>query len=478
MTEALHKVQLTDRGKVENLLAVGFEGLKRIQEGAIQRIIMTLPKNLQESNGFSVLNWYFDTDYITSDAPFGVDLVVTDEVENFLPEGNAFHITSNLAAGSLSKGKPLLPPFVHGENNVSTHRGVGLRAAYALLVALGIPEYGPSFETSLGYKELFLFASKRGGLDAEQWVYEDRIGQWGAENDERITDLLYVDRKNGGLGRLHPVLFEIMTLLKKGEKLPEKEHRGYKKKLLSCLNETQGLRYRWLDRLSDVLNGNKKTEALKIWDTETLTFHLDMLLGKKVSYVSQPSRTVVLEFDPRKSLGKRGILILPLDDRNPETTAMVPEITPDSIVRVYSKDESDAYGLPWAPVDSLDQGNWIKGIKPQGVDLSRSDPSMALCGIKYGDKPDYAKDVVRLWEGPLSSGAVVPLLGLIPFSSENDSHLFKILVKILSDGIESEEKILTSEALSIIQNSGLRGLVYTLFDRHDRKERRRAKMYL
>ena len=461
-----------ERTEIETQLNQSFEKLKETQAGAIRRIVQRLPEKLQISDGYRILDSYFGIHYVTSHAPFGVDLIATDKISKYLPLGHCFHLTSDLAAESLSHGKSLFSPLLHNKENVTTHRGIGLHAAYALLTALGIPEYGPGFETSMGYKNLFLFASKMGELDPEQWVYENRIGGWGQQNDQRICDLLYIGKTGGQPGELHPALSEILKLLKKGQKPSGENFRRYVSSLILCLNEMQGLRYRWIERLQDVLQGKMQTDPSKISDPMSLLLGLDILFNRKGYHISRSSRAVVLEFDPRKALKNRSLLILPLDDRDPKGTAMLPEIPKSSIVRVFSEQKADAHGLPWAPIEELGPDCWIKRVTPNKINVSNMNPATAMCGIKYGPYPNYQGDTIRLWKEPLKSGDVVSALGLHAHASTTESYLFAILKQILIDTCSNNENLPGGVSESIISETGFPGLVYTLFDEYDKRRYR------
>lgn len=369
------------------------------------------------------------------------DLVVTDMVDRFLPSGDFYYVTTSKAVKYLSQNKNIMPPVFH-ELDVLTHRGKAQIINDRFMRCLGIPESGAAFpESSLGYKQMFIFASPSGDIDGQAFAIEDVIARHTPQENDHMFYEVFFDNADNPL-HLHKNLIAIIDKLNHGEKIVEPELLSCIGKVQDVLFQTLGIRFNWYDRIGQILRGEIKTP--RIADASTVE---DLLLMPSSNYYdygegsNNPHQAVILKINREKAIGDRKIAILPIDDRNWNKVAMLPKISPDSVT-VYSRSEDLAYGLPWAPLSDLPNTMFINEVGPGRVDLKNFQPSKALCGSRYGNEQKYAHDVIKLWREQMERGKVVSLGGLQGNHLDHDkTHLTNILKSILDP--KNEEPIST-----------------------------------
>lgn len=413
-------------GSVEKIFDQRYRELIRTQIEASERIA----KNTGVPNPQDVLRAFYGQTHF--DFPiYSTDLVVTDKVDKFLPLGDFYHVTTSKAPKYLSLKNVLLPTAFH-ELDVLTHRGKAQEISERFMRCLGIPESGAAFpQSSLGFKQMFIFASPEGDIDGQAFAIEDAIAKRSPRvNDEMFNEVFFDSPSNPQ--HLNHNLIKIIEKLREGKNITDQNLLEYISKLQNVLFQTLGIRFNWYDRIGQILRGEIKTPRIE--DGKTIENLLLMPTSNYYKYGDGPddsARAVILKIDRKIALGDRQIAILPLDDRNPRRVAMLPKISPDSVT-VYSESKESAHGLPWKPLSDLSNKMYINGVRPNGVDLRYFKPSKALCGNRYGDDPRYARDVVKLWREPIEKGEVVSLGGLLGNYLDNDhTHLTNILRSIL-----------------------------------------------
>lgn len=159
-----------------------------------------------------------------------IDLVVVDDVSGFLPpekkgfDGGAdfYHVTSSKASRFLSQEGDLLPPAFHGFE-ILTHRGVALKIGQIFMECIGIPLSGAAFpESSLGNKDMFLFASPFGEVDGQAVRIEEAIARRTPRRNDRILfGVLFDDADKPN--RLNVKLEKVLKILISGRKVDDPE---------------------------------------------------------------------------------------------------------------------------------------------------------------------------------------------------------------------------------------------------------------
>ena len=363
----------------------------------------------------------------------GYRVGVTDCPKDVYGEGRLYTVTSALAVKTLEAGGKLLPPVLHREHGVRTHKGLGLPLVLRFFECL----IGPDI---LGGKDYFLWMGHQ--IDPEQFRIENMIASMGPDVSQRIASLFFdpksdLDRRPLFLGQQ---VEQIIKLRGQGESLanyPELWARA--EEILGGLAQLTGLRSGWYILLRESLLGEKGDRLAMDPFAIKLLLELVLEAGLESKKHDGPSQAVVLEIDTKRLFSQTGggrLYPVLFDNRDPLKTVPAVSIGPEAVVRVLAANPAALRSTVFevVSIEELDKKNFLGHSRPSDFDVNELDPSNPCCSLRYSLKPDEqvqrwrdqrgaldSVSLVKLWREHLMAGRIAPLQPIYPgqFGSES-----------------------------------------------------------
>lgn len=339
-------------------------------------------------------------------------LFVTSKPDEVFGTGRGFHVTSDYILPLLADGLPILPPFLHKDAGVITHRKSSLPLGDAFLELFGI---------DLSTKKAFIFGSPK--IDAQQVVIEDHIAKnigtsFGGLDEFGKILFERVDYDHGFPKFIDPIIkyewIEIFENLSLYEGLPSQyleENRPFIEHALKTTNVYAGFRDGWFKKIWNILQGNERIKTDLSYDNMAYSeYLLDKLLPAFDSWIEtfrnsnqsvMPGNAIVLEYDTQKTYKRlqnnpNGIVPVLLGSRHPKHIHHFPHLTPADITAIYitgdtnqthAASELQSDGIVIDKIENLPNECFIAGIKPDQIIIDDIDPLNPLCEIRYEENP-------------------------------------------------------------------------------------------
>lgn len=329
-------------------------------------------------------------------------LFLTDRPDKIFGKNNRlFTITSTLALEKPDGNAVLLPPFIHPDNNIYTHRGIGLALFSVVMQQLGY---------ELGNKDYFVWLAPQ--VDAEQFVIEDKIARTGKDNDVSIRKVLFDNP--GTISKsvqINPFLLKLLTSIIEGNSLYGRDQQitEYTDNLLTVLHKTVGIREGWFNTLEGILKGN--FPAKREIDIRELLIRLEAAHRRHSLPVPKSSQVALLEVDTESLVEATPIYPFVPGVRPPSTIVPAPRVPFSAIRRVYLEEPyklPERYSSLVTSIEKLPHDRWLADANKQrltpGVVRERGiDPRNSICDVRYNEDP------IEIWAKHLREGDMAPL---------------------------------------------------------------------
>ncbi|HSX09959.1 MAG TPA: hypothetical protein VLF93_07420 [Candidatus Saccharimonadales bacterium] len=350
-------------------------------------------------------------------------IAATDNAPKVFGHKNFYTIASSLALDSLQDkeqflgieevtegGVLLLPTMEHFEQDVYTHKGVGLSLLSGLMRIVGM---------DLGHLDRFVWLGQQ--VDPEQWVMEDTIAQRGREIDRELRPFFY--EGNIFNHTLNPYLKKILSGVMEGENHynDDSECRQYVNEFLDAVHRNRGIRGSWYRELEGILKGEIPPQF-----TPDLT--PDMLDARLFSSwrhnkaVPKESQVMLCEIDAERYYETVPIHPLHIGARHPDNIVPAPSVLASTVKTVYLNDFDNiptGLGLLNAQIrhiSELPEDRWLpdtngRPVTPERVRSVGIDPRNPICSARY------AVDPVTVWQRHIHEGTIAPMFIDVPLTN-------------------------------------------------------------
>jgi hypothetical protein len=343
-------------------------------------------------------------------------ILVTDQPKEVFGEEAVYHITSSLSLKSLQRGKDIVPPLLHSDFKIETHRGMGLELWSRFGNALGL-DFAGTFD--------FVWTGRQ--VDQEQLLIEDMLARKGKNLDEEITELLFNSQWSIGsdpetIPILHPMLKKVFNKLEKGEKpADDPELKAFVEEFCKKAFLLFGVRDGWYTDMKSKLLGEVKIKNMYREFTNVNEFLLD--IGRDfIPRHESPSEAVIIKVDPRRNFNKKSIHAFPLTYRHPKLIVPFSRISADEVTDVYVRDPGKfdkslvPSGANLHSFEEIPENERLGEKYFKDVAYDQIDPNNPLCKMRYSGR---AQDI---WRKAFFDGKIAFAEGKFPrlgFQTDN-----------------------------------------------------------
>ncbi len=398
-----------NRELINAFIEQSHDAVERIRNGVL--LIQSRYSNLNFKDYYQKIYGLSDSDHIAwlmDKMEMGV-FFVTLFPEIIYPHDKAlFTVTSTLALDSLIAGKSLKPAEILLENNLPTHRGLGLAIKDIFLKALRIPD---------GFVGSAVWVGTQ--VDPEEIAYQQLIADQGIKlHLEFLSHLFSLLENDDGeiiINSIHPIFLEILNgFIERSDEFHEElaQNQRYKdwlNRFLLLMNNALGIRGGWyLDLQNSFLgtrNFKNRKEVLYSQDWENLLTRLESLLGS-----TKPTMDVLNDLTgddiiviklrwgrySERILRDGPIPLLPF--RPPHDQIGLASVAIEDIEEIYFKN-ADAFskyfevqskfGIACKTFEEIEPSFWIK----DPTDSLALDPISPTCWLRYRQAGETSEEL-------------------------------------------------------------------------------------
>lgn len=348
------------------------------------------------------------------------ELMVTEDPKEVFGERSGFHVTSDYVLPLLMEDKPLLPPFLHEQAGIITHRKSALALGDVFLELFGI---------NMASKKILLFGSPL--IDPEQVLIEEHLAQHtGSGIGLDMYAGILLEEFEHGTDPYEPNYYNYITpttlwvnifkeLAKNGGISPQFLSINEKviNDTLKMVSMWSGVRDGWFTRVRNILEGKEKClPSLTINSMQDSFYLLDRIIPAYDSWVRtfrkstqsvMSGHVAVIQYSMGKIIDRTmqdaGVFPVLNSDRDPQTINYFPSLTLGDVEKIYYDYSSPSQnvwfksqGVDIEPIDSLPSSAFINGIRPSDIKFEQIDPSNPLCQTRY--ETDWPERKLRMIE--------------------------------------------------------------------------------